>query len=182
MSVGDPSICNCALIVAHPDDETIFGGRTLLHSPPNSFWHVVVLTNARNKKRVKELLRAMSHFPQVKAVTMLNMVDNMLFKALPFLWKRFGSIEERIHEFIQNKKLVVSHNERGEYGHIQHRGTHKLISNMESIHPYTKFKYFQFETHLPIEPHLKDALQEYKSQRKSIKNHSEFIHRSVAIK
>ena len=75
LEFGNPSICNCAMVVAHPDDETIFGGRTLLYSPPDHLWHIVVMTNASNKKRVQELQRAMSHFKQVKAITVFDAKD-----------------------------------------------------------------------------------------------------------
>jgi len=176
---GDPSICNCAMVVAHPDDETMFGGRTLLHSPPDYRWHVVVMTNARNETRVNELARATSHFPQVKAVTVLDNKDSRVYYNFPFLWKGFSkSSKERVKNIVNGKRLVVGHNEKGEYGHIQHKGVHKLLKGLDSL---VKFGYFQFGSHNLIERELVDALEEYSSEIGSIKKHRELTRRSVVI-
>ena len=50
------------MVVAHPDDETIFGGAQLLTEP--NTWQVIVITNGmggeeKNKDRQKNLAKAM---------------------------------------------------------------------------------------------------------------------------
>lgn len=182
IETGDPSLCNCAMVVAHPDDETIFGGQTLLHSSSDQFWHVVVMTNARNKKRVRELNAAMSHFPQVKAITVFDTNDNILFSAFPFLCKRFPKlIVDQVKHIVNDKIIVIGHNEKGEYGHVQHKAIYRMLFDMQKNMPDTKFAYFQFGLHRPIKSTILDALAEYKSQRTSIKKYMYLASTSLPI-
>ena len=46
------------MIVAHPDDEILWGGMNLLIG---SGWHLIVCTNKKNKVRVKELNNTLKH-------------------------------------------------------------------------------------------------------------------------
>lgn len=111
------------MIVAHPDDETIFGGQHLLKKR----YLIVCLTNGDNQVRRKE-------FEQ-----MLNKTQN---KGLIFdypdktngkrdNWQKDihdikSDIEYLIHK--KNWKIIVTHNPDGEYGHVHHQMTSRIVT------------------------------------------------------
>lgn len=107
------------MIVAHPDDESLFGGEALTSS---GGWTVVSVTSAGNPVRRAEFTAAMS-----KAGAnwiMLDHADHLTNgNFAPRLREQLASIvAEAPYE------LVVTHNERGEYGHAQHRAVHRIVT------------------------------------------------------
>ncbi len=52
---------NCAVIVAHPDDETLWAGGTLLMHP-DSCWTVVTLTRKSDADRALKFGKALEHY------------------------------------------------------------------------------------------------------------------------
>ncbi len=114
------------MIVAHPEDETFWGGGHLLQDD----WLVVCITNARNKKRSKEFFQAMQ-YSEDKAIILdyadindENSRDN---------WK-YGekAIREDISLLVKYKKWdqITVHNPQGEYGHIHHIMLSKYTSEI----------------------------------------------------
>ena len=59
---------NKLLVVAHPDDEVLWGGANLLREPG---WLVISATNASNAGRKTEFQKTMSYFN----VTQFRMLD-----------------------------------------------------------------------------------------------------------
>jgi LmbE family N-acetylglucosaminyl deacetylase len=109
------------MIVAHPDDETIFGGEALLAS---GGWTVVAVTNAGNPLRRAEFMAAMSAAGANWFI--LNHADHLTD----------GDFDPRLREQLAwilgdaHYEHVVTHNARGEYGHPQHRALHKIVDAM----------------------------------------------------
>lgn len=113
------------MIVAHPDDETIWGGSHLLEGK----YTVLCITNGNNKKRKKEFLEAMKK-AKVQGV-ILNYPDKT--KGKRDNWKKcYSKINQSIKQYIdsQNWKQVVSHNPDGEYGHIHHKMVSKMVTKV----------------------------------------------------
>lgn len=120
------------MVVAHPDDETIFGGAQLIKEP--NTWKVLVITNGLgggedNKRRQKNLGKAMD-----------------ISKTNYEIWDHIDRYEHGLsHEMKKNfekfvKKgkysMIVSHNTVGEYGHPQHQDISKLakkVANKQKI-------------------------------------------------
>lgn len=112
---------NKLMIVAHPDDESIFGGGALLSEKG---WKVICLTNARNDVRSKEFYQAMEFagssgemwdYPDIYDGTFdEDKVSKDLKRVL-----RFGKYE-----------LVVTHNLHGEYGHSQHMALSRIVHDL----------------------------------------------------
>ena len=99
------------LIVAHPDDETLWGYYQLKESKG---WKILCITNANNALRVSELKNIAIHFDS--ALEIWNYQDSAFhYNMHPQLYK---DIENEINK--QNVKMVLTHNPLGEYGHIQH--------------------------------------------------------------
>jgi len=129
------------LIVAHPDDELLWGGMNILSEPG---WFVVCATNANNSVRSTEFYKSMSYANVTKFI-MYDVKDEYteeeeeadeLFDGTPF--------EQGLKELSKRAwKLVLSHNEEGEYGHEHHRKVHRMVSKY-----FPKAKFFEPGAHL----------------------------------
>ncbi|WP_438347843.1 PIG-L deacetylase family protein [Paenibacillus sp. FA6] len=112
---------NKLMIVAHPDDETIFGGAQLIQEKG---WKVICVTNGDNKVRCKEFKKVMKK------------VD-----AEYEIWKyedKWGGdfdqsrLKSDLEEVLARQPFdkVVTHNLEGEYGHTQHQVLSKLVHEL----------------------------------------------------
>lgn len=115
------------LIVAHPDDELLWGGINLLLEPG---WKVVCATNATHAVRSKEFYKTMS-FCNVFEYDMYNAQDvytdeedesDDMFRGTDF---------ENILTELSRKhwKLVLTHSPTGEYGHEHHKTVHRMVKS-----------------------------------------------------
>ncbi|WP_165842194.1 PIG-L family deacetylase [Paenibacillus xerothermodurans] len=115
------------MIVAHPDDESIFGGTQLLQSKG---WKVICVTNGYNPVRRKEFAKAMA-----KA--------GALFEIWKYRDRRHGGFDcarltVDLKQAISRKTVakVVTHNLNGEYGHNQHKVLSKLVHTLVAKNLY----------------------------------------------
>tara|TARA_Y100000389_G_C17362220_1_gene464397 strand:+ start:485 stop:1132 length:648 start_codon:yes stop_codon:yes gene_type:complete len=108
---------NKLMIIAHPDDELIFGGAELMK---NKGYKVVCITNQNDPIRLKEFVGLMKELKV--AYEILNHPDNMNYK----------NVKKPYYDYIENLILqsnvtkITTHNKKGEYGH----NFHKAVSNM----------------------------------------------------
>lgn len=113
---------NKLMIVAHPDDEVLWGGAHLIEDD----YLVVCITCGRNKRRAKEFIDVMN-LTNDKYV-MLGYPDKVL--GIRSDWKEeYNSIYFDLQEIILMKDwdLIVTHNASGEYGHIHHILSNKIV-------------------------------------------------------
>lgn len=113
------------MIVAHPDDETLWGGAHLLEDD----YLVVCITCGNNKTRSKEFKRVMEKTED--QYIMLGYPDKVL--GIRSNWKHEeASIYNDLKKIfsMNDWELVVTHNEEGEYGHIHHILTHNIVTNV----------------------------------------------------
>lgn len=113
------------LIVAHPDDEVLWGGMNLLLQPG---WFVVCASHVSDPVRSREFYKTMS-FCNVTKYIMFDVKEeytesesesDRMFHKTPF--------EDALRELSSRSwKLVLTHNDKGEYGHQHHRTVHRLI-------------------------------------------------------
>lgn len=109
------------MIVAHPDDEMIFGGAQLIQE---NGWLVICVTNGNNKLRRKEFQKVMK---KVQAE----------FEMWEYEDKWDGDFDQLrlksdIAEVLARKPVskVVTHNIKGEYGHTQHIAISKIVHEL----------------------------------------------------
>lgn len=145
---------NKLMVVAHPDDKSIFGGGALLSEKG---WKVICLTNASNEQRSKEFYQAMKFagasgemwdYPDVYDGTFDE--EKVIRDLRRVLW--FGKYE-----------LVVTHNLHGEYGHTQHMALSRIVHR---LHPKNLHVFDTSEERLPDDMLNKkwELLRHYQSQ------------------
>lgn len=113
------------MIVAHPDDEVIWGGDHLL----KEHYLVVCLTNGNNKIRSKEFQEVMEKSNSKGII--LNYPDKT--KGKRDSWKNVKKdIKKDIEYLLQLKKwkTIVTHNPNGEYGHKHHQMTSSMVTKI----------------------------------------------------
>lgn len=113
------------MIVAHPDDESIFAGNEIL----NNSYHIVCITNGNNEVRKQE-------FEKMLEVTgntgvMLSYPDKTNGERDDWSIVK-KDIEEELNSIIASREWgkIVTHNLKGEYGHIQHKKTNEIVTTL----------------------------------------------------
>jgi hypothetical protein len=145
---------NKLMIVAHPDDELIFGGAELIQHGPE--YKVICLTNKSNKTRSKEFEQVMGKL-NVGSWEMLDYED-----------KLDSTKEFNLNDILSYKdwKKIVTHNPIGEYGHPQH----KLI--FESVKRFTTNFYVFGKSNIKLSQDILnnklETLKLYKSEQSII--------------
>ncbi len=129
---------NKLMIVAHPDDETIWGGSHLLKDN----YLVVCITCGSNEIRAREFTKVMADAKtEYIMLGYPDLVDGEKSK-----WENERKdIEKDIKKIINTKdwELIVTHNTMGEYGHIHHILTNQIVTEVyEGLKPNGKLYYF----------------------------------------
>lgn len=126
------------MIVAHPDDETIWGGN---HLKKGNFY-VVCLTNGNNEERKREFYNTLKK-ANVKGI-ILEFSDKTNGKRDD--WKSSETqIKDEIRKIIDQKnwKTIVTHNPLGEYGHSHHKKTSGIVTEIvKENQQFDKLYYF----------------------------------------
>ena len=112
---------NKIMIVAHPDDELIFGGAELIQ---NKGYKVICITNQDNVQRKKEFIGLMNDLKQ--GYEIFDHTDNMNMKNVKEEYKEY------VEKILTTNKIekIVTHNKKGEYGHNFHRAVHNMVSDI----------------------------------------------------
>lgn len=111
------------MIVAHPDDETLWGGMHLLDGE----YFVVCITNGNNSVRREEFYNILKESGNDGII--LSYPDKVLGRRDS--WENVRAyIESDVEKIIKSKKwdMVVTHNPAGEYGHIHHKMTSSIVT------------------------------------------------------
>ena len=112
------------VIVAHPDDETIWMGGTLLKNKNN--WETTIISLCRREdedrapkfKKICNEYSAESHISDLEDETMEDL--------------DMEEVEGRIEKFTKNSEYdyIFTHGKNGEYGHKRHLDVHKAVNKM----------------------------------------------------
>ena len=120
---------NALVAVAHPDDEIIFCGGTIL-THPNWNWTIVTFTGLENSERVCQYQNAMEHLilsgVNINKYLSLSQIDsgNDLSKLESQKWKN------AIQELKFSPDIIFTHNTEGEYGHTHHKSVNLIINDL----------------------------------------------------
>ena len=125
------------MIVAHPDDETIWGGAHLLQDN----YLVVCITCGTSRTRVEEFKKALAISKD--SYVMLSYPDKTNNKKDDWS-KVYNNIKIDLEKIIKLKKwdTIVTHNVDGEYGHIHHKMTHNIVKSIYESNNIDSYLYF----------------------------------------
>ena len=120
------------MIVAHPDDEVLWGGSLL---EDGSFWDVVCITNLANTKR-------RSNFFKVADLYGFNGKMFEFTDDIKVSEYENNQLNDVIAQFGNDKKYnkIVTHSPHGEYGHPMHIKISRLVTN--NVNEKNKLHYF----------------------------------------
>jgi LmbE family N-acetylglucosaminyl deacetylase len=116
------SIKTVAIIVAHPDDETLWAGGTIL-SHPSWKWFIVCLCRGKDKERAIRFFNALKILRSEGIMGCLD--DGPEQKPLDE-----KEVESTILDLLptQHFDLIISHNPTGEYSrHLRHEEVSKAV-------------------------------------------------------
>lgn len=133
----DLSECSNLMIVAHPDDETLWGGGHIAEGG----YFVVCLTNGYNARRKAEFESVIKETGNQGII--LNYPDSI--GGVRSDWsneksKILGDLNQLIT--YKNWGCVVTHNPNGEYGHIHHKMTCSLVTYSYNLNRWENKLYY----------------------------------------
>jgi hypothetical protein len=113
------------VIVAHPDDETIWMGGTLLKSKDNKT--IIALCRKNDTDRFPRFEKACKILNSKAYISDLDDAEEGYYKELSV-----QDIIKRILPFTKDKKYdyLYTHGENGEYKHIRHMEVHNAVNEM----------------------------------------------------
>jgi LmbE family N-acetylglucosaminyl deacetylase len=113
------------VIVAHPDDETIWmGGLIAKHKEIK--WTIFSLCRSSDSDRAPKLLRVCKYFNARGIITDLDDEDNLtLTKSIPVIE---ALIKDNMPD--QSFDFIFTHGINGEYGHQRHIGVNQAVNNL----------------------------------------------------
>ena len=114
------------LVVAHPDDEILWGGINLLLEPG---WFVVCASHLNDPVRSKEFFKSMS-FANVTKWVMYDVKEEYTENEDESDSQFYGTpFEKGLQELSKYSwKVVLTHNSEGEYGHEHHRTVNRIVT------------------------------------------------------
>ena len=141
------------MIVAHPDDETIWGGGHLLADD----YYVVCVTCGNVKRRNEEFMTVME-----------KTNDEYIFLGYPDVvngyindWSTsYDSIVESLRGIInsRNWNTIVTHNPDGEYGHFHHKTLNTIVTELADKDKLYYFGRYYQKNEVPEMPSLDESL------------------------
>lgn len=122
---------NKLMIVAHPDDEMLWGGANLLL---DNGWHVIVCTHGNeDNSRYLELSNSIKYAGVFKWEA-FNIKDEYTedqeLADATFMNKSSPLYKHLLKLSKQKWDLVLTHNNKGEYGHAHHIAVHNLVKSL----------------------------------------------------
>ena len=113
------------VIVAHPDDETIWMGGTIANFP-HIKWTIFTLCRKNDLDRAPKFKKVCRH---LKAAPMMSDLEDEGIMGIP---ESVPEIEKRILKKFADKKYtyLFTHGSNGEYGHPRHQGVHRAVQRL----------------------------------------------------
>lgn len=106
-------------VIAHPDDETIFMGGTIL-SNPFSVWRVLCATYEENSTRAQEALKAMRYYQASGIDIEIVFLGHEDKHKTPDGGIDRLKLSSQLLDYRSWPDIVITHNEKGDYGNNAH--------------------------------------------------------------
>ncbi len=113
------------VIVAHPDDETIWMGGTIIDNP-GVHWTIFSLCRSGDRDRAPKFKKVCKFYGAKSWMTNMDDEDKLTLDSAVASAKRLITLKTK------NKKFdyVFTHGANGEYGHDRHVATHLAVSDL----------------------------------------------------
>ncbi|MFH1290399.1 MAG: PIG-L family deacetylase [Nanoarchaeota archaeon] len=136
------------VIVAHPDDETIWMGGTILQNPDWN-WTIFSLCRADDPDRAPKFKEVCKRLKAKSIITDLDDESDEPLSSDGMKEAILENLEETIYD------LIFTHGANGEYGHIRHVGVHEAVTELvqEKKLKCNKLWYFDYIPGTEISPH-----------------------------
>ena len=126
------------IIVAHPDDETIWIGGTILKNSENWDLTIISLCRGDDPDRAPKFRKVCEIY---KAKSFISDLEDETLKPISIT-----EVIKRIKQFAQKEyDYIYTHNTNGEYGHIRHIDVHKAVLKMLDKGDLSTEKLFLFD-------------------------------------
>ncbi|MBR3198837.1 MAG: hypothetical protein IKG27_02340 [Bacilli bacterium] len=128
----DLSGFNKLMIVAHPEDETVWGGVHLL----SDNYLVVCVSCGFDSKKEKKMEKVLEITKD--RLVKLGYSDKFLVR------RHYRGVKKRIKKILNYKtwELVVTHNPDGETGNLEHKQISEIVSNLDIYNLYYFGNYY----------------------------------------
>ncbi|WP_124101187.1 PIG-L family deacetylase [Ruminococcus sp. Marseille-P6503] len=125
IKAADVNNASKLMIVAHPDDELLWGGGHLMEGG----YMVLCITDGKDRVRSEEFYRVMKESGNEGII--LEYPDKVRGKRDDWSRVRGGIVSdiERVMKY-KDWELIVTHNKNGEYGHIHHQMLHSFVTQV----------------------------------------------------
>ena len=128
------------VIVAHPDDETIWMGGTLLKNKDKWYTTIISLCRKNDEDRAPKFKKVCDELNARSFMSDLDDSEQGDFKQIST-----NEIISRIKQFTEDGyDYIFTHGENGEYGHIRHIEVHNAVIEMLNKKQLSAKKVFFF--------------------------------------
>ena len=141
------------ILVAHPDDETIWMGGTILKYRDWD-WTIISLCRKEDPDRKPKFMKVCNYY---KAACVISDLDDKELKPLPINY-----IESKIRAIIPENSYdyIFTHGDNGEYGHMRHKEIHQAVKKLIKkklikCRKIFTFSYLLSKRNVPNTPNLK---------------------------
>jgi LmbE family N-acetylglucosaminyl deacetylase len=110
------------IIVAHPDDETIWMGGTILKNIGNWDATIISLCRKNDPDRAPKFKKICKIY---KAKSIIDDLDDEKLDGIPV-----NEVTKRLEKISGSYSKIFTHGKNGEYGHIRHKDVHKGVNLM----------------------------------------------------
>lgn len=141
------------VVVAHPDDETIWMGGTILTNHQLK-WTIFSLCRYDDPDRAPKFAKVCNSY------NALSLISDLEDESIMNLTDSLSEIEKRVVQNLPARsfRYIFTHGESGEYGHIRHKGIYRVINNMILAGTLTCEECYHFSYRL--DPNLKYCIPE----------------------